>query len=589
MAHDDGSPVRLSEYCSLLVGNRRFRYMFSSYLLTNMGKWVNYIASLALIHQLVDQPDAAASTHSARPAAASSGSGWLTDEPATGNAHAPASTPAQQRQAMFVAGYMFLRMMPALVLAPIIGCVADRCDKRLTMAGCDTLAGVSAALLTLLSVSSGAAYNTPSEHSHYRVCLAFFLLTFCQQSFTAQYTSLRKSLVPQVCLGRELKLATTVDASVWSAVMCFGGALGGLLTQEFGITANFAVDTLTYALSAALILLMGPMKRAVAAGHAAAPASSVSKGAEAADGPVNDGSATNQQQQQQQQQQQRPSYTATAGAALCDRCCFSETVVRLSRPAEAEDATLAPLWPFLCAYPSLLIMLLAKMSGALTWGIAELLEVQLANDLAFQLQGSSPSATLGLTYAAGGVGALLGPLVANSFAATAKASEARSTLTMVVGFGIGVVAYAALFLAVVEDAHPNKGHLGNGGRVASLAASAFLRSISSSLIWVFSTLVVQIKILGPQGGNPWENPIFGRVFALEMSVFTAGKLGSFVLGGAGIGLFSCGHECACQILLAISVTTTAFWSGVFALSTTTACSVQRRQHAPAHDLLEPLL
>ena len=68
MAHDDGSPVRLSEYCSLLVGNRRFRYMFSSYLLTNTGKWVNYIASLALIHQLVDQPDAAASTHSTRPA-----------------------------------------------------------------------------------------------------------------------------------------------------------------------------------------------------------------------------------------------------------------------------------------------------------------------------------------------------------------------------------------------------------------------------------------------------------------------------------------------------------------------------------------
>ena len=214
--------------------------------------------------------------------------------------------------------------MPALVLAPIIGWVADRCDKRLTMAGCDTLAGVSAALLTLLSVSSSAAYNTPSEHSHYRVCLAFFLLTFCQQSFTAQYTSLRKS-----------------------------------------------------------------------------------------------------------------------------------------------------------------------------------------------------------------------------FAAKAKASEARSTLTMVVGFGIGVVAYAALFLAVVERAHPNKGHLGNGGRVASLAASAFLRSISSSPIWVFSTLVVQIKILGSQGGNPWENPIFGWVFALEMSMFTAGKLGSFVLGGAGIGLFSCGCECAC--------------------------------------------
>ena len=63
-----------------------------------------------------------------------------------------------------------------------------------------------------------------------------------------------------------------------------------------------------------------------------------------------------------------------------------------------------------------------------------------------------------------------------------------------------------------------------------------------------------------QGGNPWANPVFGRVFALEMSVFTAGKLGSFVLGGAGLGLFTCNAQCASEMLLSISVAATLVWS-----------------------------
>jgi hypothetical protein len=63
-----------------------------------------------------------------------------------------------------------------------------------------------------------------------------------------------------------------------------------------------------------------------------------------------------------------------------------------------------------------------------------------------------------------------------------------------------------------------------------------------------------------QGGNPWTNPVFGRVFALEMSVFTAGKLGSFVLGGAGLGLFTCNAQCAAEMLLSISVAATLVWS-----------------------------
>eukprot|EP01043_Picozoa_sp_COSAG02_P096045 COSAG02_NODE_32360_length_517_cov_1.480861_1_plen_126_part_10 len=117
--------------------------------------------------------------------------------------------------------------------------------------------------------------------------------------------------------------------------------------------------------------------------------------------------------------------------------------------------------------------------------------------------------------------------------------------------------------------------------VALLCGAGFLRAVSSSLVWVYSTLVIQSMVLGPkvrslnflpvqwicplkcpewfgamQGGNPWANPVFGRVFALEMSVFTTGKLGSFVLGGAGLGLFTCNAQCAAEMLLSISVAAT---------------------------------
>jgi hypothetical protein len=78
-----------------------------------------------------------------------------------------------------------------------------------------------------------------------------------------------------------------------------------------------------------------------------------------------------------------------------------------------------------------------------------------------------------------------------------------------------------------------------------------------------------------QGGNPWANPVFGRVFALEMSVFTTGKLGSFVLGGAGLGLFTCNAQCAATMLLVISAVATVVWAFLL-LGSSCCCSGNSR-------------
>ena len=117
-------------------------------------------------------------------------------------------------------------------------------------------------------------------------------------------------------------------------------------------------------------------------------------------------------------------YDAPLGARICDKLCFPE----YAQPLEGSEADIKPIGPYLRQNPGLLLMLFAKMSGALTWsdndyflataayihtriniklmancwllgsrGLAELIEVELSALSSFQLRGSwgTPSATLG--------------------------------------------------------------------------------------------------------------------------------------------------------------------------------------------------
>eukprot|EP01052_Picozoa_sp_SAG31_P044461 SAG31_NODE_7759_length_1602_cov_1.550898_2_plen_251_part_00 len=237
------------------------------------------------------------------------------------------------------------------------------------------------------------------------------------------------------------------------------------------------------------------------------------------------------------------------------------------------------------------------MSGALTWGLAELLEVELADEPAFQFHygdnlsntsatqdsrgaaaggTAAASVTLGWVYLATGVGALLGPLVANRLKSRGGAQRAN-LLRMVAGFAIGLLAYLILVAALRM---PDSNSRGSVAGLLLLGLAGFGRAVSSSLVWVYSTLAVQVEVLGEGAeGNPWANPVFGRVFALEMAVFTVGKMSSFVIGGAGIGLFTCDVKCGVSVLAGIGAVSFVFWAVVLG-----GVVVRRSQDSRGHDL-----
>ena len=55
-----GDAIRVSDYCALLRDNSRFRCLFSAYLVTNSGNWINYVAALAFIRALLGNAGVAA-------------------------------------------------------------------------------------------------------------------------------------------------------------------------------------------------------------------------------------------------------------------------------------------------------------------------------------------------------------------------------------------------------------------------------------------------------------------------------------------------------------------------------------------------
>ena len=273
----------------------------------------------------------------------------------------------------------------------------------------------------------------------------FFVVAFLQQSLFAQYDPTRRALVPDVVTGEsELKGATTADAFAWSIMMAVGAASGGAIVAKFGRDANFIADAVTYLLSAALCLAVRPVDS---------------------------------------RKDVLKDTRYTGGEAS-------------SWASAASDGL-----RYICGDRELLAVLCIKGSAAVNWGMSELLEVQLAAEPRMQSWGGLPS-TLGVVYAATGLGCVLGPVMFGALTGSDTGSYRRA----IVG-AFALSSLSALLVAVAASLGP-------------VAVAAFLRACGSSVIWIYSTLLVQ-RICRPA--------FFGRVFAAEMCIFTACKCAGLLL------------------------------------------------------------
>ena len=202
-------------YKEVLKGNRDFRNLWTSQVISELGTWFSFIAELGLVRLF-------------------SGS------------------------ALATTALMVARLLPFILVAPFAGVIVDRVSRRRVMIAAD-LARAGVALCFL-----GAA----ALESVWAVCVCSAMMS----SIGVFFEAAKNAAIPNLVSPRELLTANVLMFSTRFLQFTVGSALGGLTAAQFGYQAAFVVDSLSFIASAIFVALIpaSGMKKAAPAPTASA-------------------------------------------------------------------------------------------------------------------------------------------------------------------------------------------------------------------------------------------------------------------------------------------------------------------------------
>ncbi len=146
---------------------------------------------------------------------------------------------------------------------------------------------------------------------------------------------------------------------------------------------------------------------------------------------------------------------------------------------------------YLRGRPFILGLALVKAGGALVWGAINVMEIPLAQEV-FPFRGNG-TLTLGLIYAAVGIGTGFGPLFIRRWTGERRASLLWAILISFVMLTLGAAG------------------LGLAGSLAWVLFFSMMRALGTGSLWVFSSALLQRIV---------DNHFRGRVFAFEFAALT---------------------------------------------------------------------
>ncbi|MFT3900156.1 MAG: MFS transporter [Gordonia sp. (in: high G+C Gram-positive bacteria)] len=186
------------------LSNRNYRIYFAGALVSNIGTWIQRVAQ-----------------------------DWLVLELSHGSAMAVGLTTA-------------LQFLPALVLSPVGGLLADRMDKRLLLAITQTWMAVSAAVLGLLAISGHA------QTWH------VYIVAFVFGIGAAVDVPARQSFVTEVAGQGNLTNAIGLNSASFNAARLIGPGIAGLIIGEWGSGWAILTNAISYVAMLAALLLLRP-------------------------------------------------------------------------------------------------------------------------------------------------------------------------------------------------------------------------------------------------------------------------------------------------------------------------------------------
>ena len=245
----------------------------------------------------------------------------------------------------------------------------------------------------------------------------------------------KSAAIPSIVSREQLLAANALSGASWSVTLALGAALGGAVTDAFGQDVAFVIDAASFFVSAAFIYFVriGPPERNTTAGPSGR---------------------------------------------------------RLSLPDAIGLTDLIEGARYLRSNPRIMALLLVKSGWGLAGGVLLLLTI--FGKQIFPL-GRDGSTSIGLLYAARGVGALLGPIVARW---TTDGSPRTMRRAIAISFFVSAGFYLLFSIA------PGLGL----AMLFVVGAHA-----GGSTQWVFSTTLLQMAV---------PNRFLGRVFSIELALVT---------------------------------------------------------------------
>jgi MFS family permease len=143
-------------------------------------------------------------------------------------------------QGLVVAFVIAVQDLTYFLASPIAGVLVDRLDRRRLMIVCD----LARAVLVLGFLLVG---------SEDLIWLLLVLLA-ATASFGAAFEPAASAALPNVVDERDLSTANALSGSLWGTMLAVGGALGGVVAGVFGRDTAIVVDSLSFVLSALLIV-----------------------------------------------------------------------------------------------------------------------------------------------------------------------------------------------------------------------------------------------------------------------------------------------------------------------------------------------
>lgn len=136
--------------------------------------------------------------------------------------------------------FLLARFLPPLLVGPWAGVLVDRLDRKRLLIMSDLL---RALVVLLLLLADGP-----------QMLWLVYVLTALQFSLSSVFEPGRNALLPALLPREGLVLANTLGSVTWSVMLAAGAIVGGVVAAQFGTSIALVIDSLTFVVSALMIM-----------------------------------------------------------------------------------------------------------------------------------------------------------------------------------------------------------------------------------------------------------------------------------------------------------------------------------------------